>query len=361
MKAVRFHAAGDVRTEEVPSPQARDGEVLVAVEWCGICGSDLNEYLGGPVAIPSQKTGPHHLTGEVLPVTMGHEFSGRIVHAPASSSLSPGQSVVIDPRLYCSSCTACSQSATNCCDKIGFCGLSGGGGGLSEMVALPPTMLHILPDGTDLAAATLIEPLAVAWHAVKQCAFVDLKATPILIIGGGPIGVATIFVLKVWGAKMVFVSEKSRGRKEFLLDLVDAAFDPTEVNVPSKCKELTDGDGVGIVFDCAGSQPGFQDGCDSLKFHGIYANLAVPKGPMRLPFERFIPKELTLKSFLAYDEIDFAETVAAFVEGKFKGVERMITRRVTLDDVVDKGLKELVENPDEHIKILACARTESLL
>lgn len=100
---------------------------------------------------------------------------------------------------------------------------------------------------------------------------------------------------------------------------------------------------------------------------------------MRLQFERFIPKELTLKSFLAYDRIDFAETVAAFVEGKnahpqqlqiliwylrigkFEGVERMITRRVTLDNVVDKGFKELVENPDEHIKILACARNKRLL
>ena len=148
-------------------------------------------------------------------------------------------------------------------------------------MALPAAMLHTLPDGTDLAAATLIEPLAVAWHAVKACAFIDLKATSILVIGGGPIGIATIFVLKVWGANRVFVSEKLRHRREFLLDLVDAAFDPTEVNIPSKCKELTDDDGVGIVFDCAGSQPGFQDGCDSLKFHGIYANLAVPKGPVR--------------------------------------------------------------------------------
>lgn len=69
------------------------------------------------------------------------------------------------------------------------------------MVALPPAMLHTLPDGTDLGAATLIEPLAVAWHAIKDCAFVGLQATSILIIGGGPIGIATIFVLKVWGAK----------------------------------------------------------------------------------------------------------------------------------------------------------------
>ncbi|KGQ00797.1 chlorophyll synthesis pathway protein BchC [Paracoccidioides lutzii Pb01] len=335
MKAARFYAAGDIRVEDVDPPQATNDKVLVEVEWCGICGSDLNEYVRGPYAIPDEKKGPHHLTGEMLPVTLGHEFSGRVVQAPPTSSLVPGQPVAIDPR------------------HVGSLGLSGGGGGLSEMVSVHPAMLHPLPNGTDLAAAALIEPLAVAWRAVKRSGLSNLKNAPVLVIGAGPIGVATVFVLKAEGCDMILVSEKAARRREFLADIVHAAFDPTEVNIVEKCRELTGGAGVEIVIDCAGAQSGFEHGCDSLRVHGTYVNLAIPKAPATLPFEHFLLKELTFKTFLAYDETDFKEVVAAFGSGRFAGVERMITRRISLDEIVEKGFKELTEKPGDHIKIIA--------
>ncbi|KAK2733651.1 hypothetical protein FQN55_003289 [Onygenales sp. PD_40] len=360
MKAARYYAAGDVRIEEVDVPTASDDHVLIAVEWCGICGSDLNEYIRGPWAIPSNEgRGPHPLTGEVLPITMGHELSGRVVKAPPTSSFLPGQAVVVDPRFYCSSCGPCNGSATNCCQHIGFLGLSGGGGGLSEMIAVSPEMVHLLPDEVDLAAAALIEPLAVGWHAVSQCGVRNLKEVPVLVVGGGPVGVSTIFVLKAWGATMIIVSEVAENRREFLGEIADAVFDPTEVDLGLKCRELTGGKGVGVVFDCAGTQEGFKAGCDSLKSQGTYANLAIPKIPLTLPFAHFISKELTFKAFLAYNENDFKETVTAFNAGHFAGVERMITRRVHLEDIVEKGFKELTENAGNHIKILATARKEN--
>ncbi|KNG83434.1 alcohol dehydrogenase [Aspergillus nomiae NRRL 13137] len=353
MKAARFYAAGDIRIEEVNAPEASDEKALVQVEWCGICGSDLNEYIHGPMAIPH--AGPHPLTGDILPVTLGHEVSGRIIQAPSTSSLSPGQAVIIDPRFYCSSCTACTSSVTNCCQSLGFLGLSGGGGGFSEKVAVPPAMLHPIPDNTDMATATLIEPLAVAWHGVRCSGVQDFKGLPVLVVGGGPVGVATVFVLRAWGADTIYVSETARRRREFLQDLVQATFDPMEVNVGSECKTLTNGSGVGMVFDCAGSQQGLEAASDGLRFHGLYINLAVPKAPISLPVGYFMFKELTYKAFLAYDNADFKATVAAFVEGRFAGVERMITRRIALEDLVDKGFKTLLQNADEHIKIVATA------
>ncbi|KAE8347731.1 hypothetical protein BDV24DRAFT_157206 [Aspergillus arachidicola] len=355
MKAARFYAAGDIRIEEVEAPTASDEKALVQVEWCGICGSDINEYVQGPMSIPHTRTGLHPLTGDILPVTLGHELSGRIIQAPSTSSLSPGQAVIIDPRYYCSSCTACSSSVTNCCQSLGFLGLSGGGGGFSERIAVPPAMLHPIPDNIDMATATLIEPLAVAWHAVRCSGVKDFKGLPILVIGGGPVGVATVFVLRAWGADQIYVSETARRRREFLQDLVQATFDPIDVNVGSECRILTNGSGMGLVFDCAGSQKGLEAACDALQFHGLYVNLAVPKSAISLPAMYFMRKELTYKSFLAYDDADFKATVAAFTEGKFAGVERMITRRVMLEELVEKGFKTLLQNPDEHIKIVATA------
>ncbi|PIG80774.1 alcohol dehydrogenase [Aspergillus arachidicola] len=320
-------------------PKASDEKALVQVEWCGICGSDINEYVQGPMSIPHTRTGPHPLTGDIVPVTLGHELSGRIIQAPSTSSLSPGQAVIIDPRYYCSSCTACSSSVTNCCQSLGFLGLSGGGGGFSERIAVPPDMLHPIPDNIDMATATLIEPLAVAWHAVRCSGVKDFKGLPILVIGGGPI----------------YVSETARRRREFLQDLVQATFDPIDVNVGSECRSLTNGSGMGLVFDCAGSQKGLEAACDALRFHGLYVNLAVPKSAISLPAMYFMRKELTYKSFLAYDDADFKATVAAFTEGKFAGVERMITRRIMLEELVEKGFKTLLQYPDEHIKIVATA------
>ncbi|KAH4003213.1 hypothetical protein HBI56_053160 [Parastagonospora nodorum] len=88
MKAAQFFGRADIRVVDVPKPEARENEAVVAVEWCGICGSDLSEYQKGPLAVPPPER-PNPATGEVLPVTMGHEFAGRIVSAPAGSGLEP--------------------------------------------------------------------------------------------------------------------------------------------------------------------------------------------------------------------------------------------------------------------------------
>ena len=75
MKAARFHGRGDVRVEDVPEPHPGPGQVQIAVEWCGICGTDLHEYLDGPIFAPTPAS-PHPLTGGAVPITLGHEFSG---------------------------------------------------------------------------------------------------------------------------------------------------------------------------------------------------------------------------------------------------------------------------------------------
>ncbi|PLB49056.1 GroES-like protein [Aspergillus steynii IBT 23096] len=350
MKAARFYAARDIRIEEIPPPSPTPEQVLVAVEWCGICGSDLNEYLVGPIAIPGPERGPHPLTNETLPITMGHEISGRIVQAPASSSFRPGQKVVVDPRLYCSSCTPCHKSATNCCRSIGFMGLSGGGGGLASTVAVSTSSVHALPEEVDLAAAALIEPLAVAWHAVRLS---GVLSTPILIMGGGPVGVAVAFVLRARGAERTIVSEPSARRRKAFDGIAHTVLDPTTDDVVSRCQELSlDGEGVGIVFDCAGVQSGMETGCQALRFGGKYVNLAMPKGPITIPVGQFLLKELTYKASLAYDERDFQDVVATFVAGQLTGVERMITRKVRLEEIVEKGFEELA-NPNDHIKVMA--------
>lgn len=332
MKAAQFHGARDIRISSVPTPTPKLNQVLVAIEWCGICGTDLHEYLVGPRIIPTEER-PHKRTGEVLPVTMGHEFCGRISWAPDDSALKVGQPVMVDPRLFCTSCLQCTKSRTNMCQQWGFLGLSGMGGGLSETVAVDANMCHVLPDGVDLRFAALIEPLTVARHALKSSGFADFKPLSILILGGGPVGLAVALDLKAHAAQQIIVSEPSAVRRNQVAKFCDVALDPGKTVVADECRRLTGGTGVDVVFDCAGVMPALRSGFDALKGQGTYVNIAGWETPvsemqkrrdisddkqLTVPTEFFCVKEIVFRASMAYDERDFSEVVNDFAMGKLR-------------------------------------------
>jgi threonine dehydrogenase-like Zn-dependent dehydrogenase len=227
----------------------------------------------GPIGIPPPER-PHPTTGEHLPVTMGHEFAGRVVSAPSGSGLTPGQPVMVDPRIYCSNCRRCTTGNTHGCSTLGFKGLSGTGGGFSEFVAVDAKLCYPLPDDCELSLAALIEPLAVAWHAIVTCEISDWSNKAALVLGGGPIGIACALGLRVRGCKQILISEPSTARSAQNKQIADAVFDPTKDNIGDKCRELTGGEGVNVVFDCAGAQKGMDAGMDALRYRGLYMNVA---------------------------------------------------------------------------------------
>ena len=164
------------------------------------------------MSIPTSVT-PHPLTGESLPLTLGHEFCGRIKTAPEGSQLKVGQAVMIDPRHIDDTCSSCLIPATHACKQIGCIGVSGGGGGFAELCAVDQGFCYPIPEAL-LPDAALIEPLAVAWHALKVPEVKSYRGKRVLIIGGGPIGIALIFALKHWRADKIFVSEPTTMRRK---------------------------------------------------------------------------------------------------------------------------------------------------
>ena len=191
MRAARFYNKFDVRVEDVPIPEPKDGEVLVDIAWGGICGTDLHEYVIGPLVIPTKER-PNQFTGDSLPVTLGHEFCGHVTSVPDGAKgadgtpLREGQPVMVDPRLNCRSCFSCNDGSTNLCSKWAFLGLAGGGGGFSETVAVQPHMCYPLPEDMPLDQAVLIEPLAVGRHAIVKTGLPleDFKDLSFLVVGG---------------------------------------------------------------------------------------------------------------------------------------------------------------------------------
>src|ERR1700709_928848 len=143
MKAAVYYGPNKLEVADVPEPEPSAGTVKVKVGFNGICGTDLHEYYAGPIFIPTE---PHPLTGQQMPLTMGHEFSGVITGVgDGVTDYAEGDRVAIMPLYRCGHCPACNAGNYNICAQIGFHGLMSDGG-MAEYTVVPTDMLHRLPD-----------------------------------------------------------------------------------------------------------------------------------------------------------------------------------------------------------------------
>ncbi|GKZ26937.1 hypothetical protein AbraIFM66951_008118 [Aspergillus brasiliensis] len=348
MKAARFHGRGDIRVEEIEEPTCGKGQVKMRPAFVGICGSDIHEYSGGPVLVPEK---PHAITGTSLPVTLGHEFSGIVEEVGEGvTHLSPGQRAVVRPTIFDRECTSCTQGYEYCCEKIGFIGLSGYGGGLAKYIVAPAEHFYLIPDNVSLEAAALVEPLAVAWHAVNISPF--KPNDNVLVLGGGPVGIGIIQVLQLQGAKNIMVAELTENRKRFASDYgATHILDPREVDVAAKVRELTDGMGADVVFDTAGVEVALNGAIAACRTHGTIVNIAVWEKRPAIRVNDLMYSEVNYTGSALYDESAFREVIRALSYGQLKP-ERMVTSKIKLDEVVEKGFQALVDDRDSHCKIL---------
>ncbi|KAE8442110.1 hypothetical protein EG329_003816 [Mollisiaceae sp. DMI_Dod_QoI] len=348
MRAARYYGAEDIRVEEIPEPVCKEGQLKIRPAFVGICGTDLHEYLGGPTFAPVK---PHPVTKETLPITFGHEFSGTILEVGKGvTSFKPGQHVSIQPTIYDGTCGACKKNFENVCYNGGFVGLSGWGGGLSDAVTVPASYCLPLPDNIPLDVAALVEPLSVGWHAVSQS---PLKpGDSILILGGGPIGIAVIQALRARGCGQIIVSELSASRQRFAKQFgADTILDPRKVDIVKSVRDLTGGEGVDIVFDCAGVAIGLEAACKAIRVKGTVVNVAIWEKPVPFQPNDLVFREGTYVACLGYVQQDFKDVIQAISTGKMTP-GAMITSKIPLENVVEDGIKELIKNKEKHVKVL---------
>jgi (R,R)-butanediol dehydrogenase / meso-butanediol dehydrogenase / diacetyl reductase len=348
LRAARFYGPGDIRIDDVPEPATRAGTVKVEVEWCGICGTDLHEYLEGPIFAPTADA-PHPLTGESVPITLGHEFAGVVAEVGEGvSRVGVGDKVVVEPYIICGRCDACRTGRYNVCQTLGFVGLSGYGGGFSQYVVAEERWIHPLGElGTDVGA--LIEPLAVAYHAVKLS-----KAQPehtALVFGAGPIGLVTTAALKAAGVEQVLVVEPADVRKQKAPGAgADHVIDPTSTDVAAEVAELTEGRGADVSFECAGIDAVLKSAILSTRAGGTVVNVAIWGHEASVAMNDLVFHEVNILGSLAYAD-DHPATIEMVASGKVDPFQ-FITGRIELDDIVAKGFDELINNKEENVKIL---------
>lgn len=379
MNAVRFYGQRDIRLDKVPALPSgvKPGWVKLAPKFCGICGTDLHEFLGGANLIPTPGH-PHPLTGETLPLTIGHEFSGVVEEVGEGvTHVKAGDKVCVQPTLWDDSCRSCKRGMVNCCDSNGFLGLSGWGGGMQETTLAPASAVKLLPDNISLEVGALVEPLAVGWHAVDISPFQEGDSA--LVLGGGPIGLSVIQALVSRGCKNIIVSEVATRRREFATQFgAHHVIDPTSEDVVEKVESLTGGLGADVGYDCAGVQVAVDSALKAIKARGTLVNVAVWEKKASLNMNDMVFREraymggewkkrsalcdscavaaiadtLTLLLLVAtYYLGDFEAVIEAISSGRMKP-EGMITKKVAMDKVADEGFKTLIEDKDNHVKIL---------
>ena len=191
MRALRFHAARDLRIEEVTEPPAPSlGDVVVRVATCGICGTDLHEYTAGPIVTPVE---PHPLTGAQNPQILGHEFAGDVVATgPGVTSVAEGDRVAIMPLAYCGHCPYCRRGLQHLCAMMACVGLSHPWGGMAELATVAEYQVVRLPESVTYRQGALIEPTAVAAYGVERAGVGP--GDSVLVTGAGPIGALNVAV-----------------------------------------------------------------------------------------------------------------------------------------------------------------------
>ncbi|WP_326835302.1 2,3-butanediol dehydrogenase [Amycolatopsis rhabdoformis] len=349
MKALRYHGRADVRVEDLPTPDPADGEILVRIATTGICGSDIHEYRGGPLAIPLDT--PHPLTGDRAPVTMGHEFSGTIVAlGSGATGLRVGQRVAASAVLRCGTCPSCTAGHPQLCRTLGFHGISGGGGAFAEFDAFPAYLANPLPDEISDEAGALLEPLATGIHAVGRSGLTPGQSA--LVVGAGPIGLMVVVAALAAGADQIIVSEPSPVRAKAAARFgATAVLDPKADDVVARVRELTGGHGVDAAFDTAAAPTSFDTALAAVRPRGHVVNVAVWENPTPLQPNALLFSEATITGSLAYTPAEFTRAVE-IAAGGAHDLESMVTRSIALADVVTHGFERLAADPGADIKVL---------
>jgi (R,R)-butanediol dehydrogenase / meso-butanediol dehydrogenase / diacetyl reductase len=332
MKAALWVGPERIEYHDIALPAPREGEALVRVAYGGICGTDIMIYVG------------KHARAKA-PLVMCHEFAGTIA-ADASGTYDAGTPVTVNPLLMCGVCYACRNGIPHICARLGLLGIDRDGG-FAEYAAVPLDTVRPLPATLPLIQAALIEPLAVAVHAVRASA---LKVGDITIaLGAGPIGMMTAQVARLAGARRVFVAERSPKRLAIARDLGFEVIDTNTQDVAHTIQAATDGVGLPVVFETAGVQATISEAGKLVRPGGQILQVGLPKTPPIVDLTSLLFREVTITPIRVYREQDFDQAIAIATTGQLD-LTKPVTHIMPLSELGQA--MELAHEGSEVCKVL---------
>ena len=314
MTAAVWLGTDAVETRQVPMPEVPEGWALVRMAYNGICGTDLAILHG------------KHPRAQA-PLIMGHEMSGWVETAGATGPAA-GTLVVVEPLLSCGDCKSCRDGNAYVCRGLGLYGIDTPGG-MAEYVALPPEVLHEVPEGVDPLTASLAEPLAVAVHAVALSGME--KGDTVAVYGAGPIGVLTALVARHEGAGTVVITEPSAWRRS-VAEGMGFTVVPEGSTMAETLAPLTDGEGADTTFDTAAHPSVAAEITDVTRILGRIVIVGVYKAPAPIDLRAVCFKEQTMNGVRVYTTANMVRAIELIASGAL-GLENFPTKAFGLDQV----------------------------
>ena len=352
MKVYELYGIGDLRYEETAKPELKNGEALVKVQAAGICGSDIPRIY---------RTGTYH-----FPTIPGHEFAGTVVSvADEAAEDLVGKRVGIFPLIPCKNCSPCKVHQYELCRQYNYMG-SRCDGGFAEYIAVPLWNILPLPEEVPFEIAAMMEPSAVAYHAVGRLQQKDAKwrhEAKVAVLGLGTIGLLILQWLNIRGYRNVICTghhaeaEKILQRNDW--NKADYAVTNDIRETVSFIQKHTDDQGVDIVIDCIGSSSSLTDALNAAAPGGQVLIVANPQGDLQLDkmsYWQILRKQIHMigtwnSSFDPEAESDdWREVLSACREGKLHP-EWLISHRFSFDEL-PKGLDVMRDKEQYHVKVM---------
>jgi len=309
MKAAVLYGPRDIRVEAFQVPELRPGMVLLRSRQVGICGSDQHYYEHGYCAafVPDR------------PFVLGHEVMAEVAAiADDVDTVRVGQRVAVNPARSCGFCETCKAGRGNLCRKTIMLGSASTtpptDGGLAEFVTVRADQCHLMPDDMDEAMGAMMEPFAVALHAVKRAGTVSGRR--VLVTGAGAIGLLAAITARAYGAAPVAISDLVAERRAKAGELgIDAVLDPAAADFAECVSQLTD-DGFDVVLEASGAPPALRSAFDLVRPGGTIVQIGtLGTADIPLPANRLMNKEINLVGSMRYGNV-FDEAIRLVAAGR---------------------------------------------
>jgi L-iditol 2-dehydrogenase len=322
MQAVVYYAPGDIRVEDIPKPQLREGELLVHVDACAVCGTDLKSKHHGNPRIKA-------------PLVMGHEFTGIIeeISPSAVGTWNIGDRIVMATSISCGECYYCKNHFRNLCTNLAPMSFSYPGG-MAEYVAIPALALqggHVITvpakaDSENVKAewAALAEPTSCAVNSVQQCRV--QQGDTVLVMGAGPMGLLNAVVAKAFGAGKIIMSELNELRRNQVKNFeIDFVVDPAKEDLNEVVRTVTNGVGADVVIVAAPAAQPQEQALSFVRKQGtvcLFASLPVGKSMLNID-----------SRLIHYGEIRLIGSSESTPEHVRKAVEFIVTKKIPADKI----------------------------
>jgi L-iditol 2-dehydrogenase len=337
-KAVYMTGLNKMEIREIAVPQIKDNEVLIKLEYVGICGSDVHYLEHGSI-------GDFIVNGDFI---LGHECAGEIVQLGSKvTELSIGDKVALEPGCTCGQCEFCKSGKYNLCPDVEFLATPPYDGCLENYIAFPANMCFKLPENITSKEGALVEPLAVGMHAAAQG---NVKlGDSVVILGSGCIGLVTLLACKAYGATDITVVDVMPKRLEFAMKLgATRVINAREEDAVAKLDEITKGKGADVVIETAGSKITIKQTAYLVKRGGTIVLVGMaPEDIIEYNFAKIMGKEATITSVFRYRNI-YPKAINAIAKGIID-VSGIVTHEFGFEDTA-KAFDFVINNKNDVVK-----------